>query len=82
MVAGKRVAVVVPAYDEEALIGSTVSSIPAFVDRIFVVDDGSKDGTAERARGADSRVELIAHEQNEGVGAAIVTPSIGAALKP
>ncbi|MGI8607180.1 MAG: glycosyltransferase family 2 protein [Gaiellaceae bacterium] len=73
MVDGKRVAVVVPAYDEEALISSTVSSIPAFVDRIFVVDDGSTDGTAERARGADSRVEVIAHERNEGVGAAIVT---------
>ncbi len=73
MVDGKRVAVVVPAYDEEALIASTVSSIPAFVDRIFVVDDGSKDATAERARGADPRVELILHERNEGVGAAIVS---------
>ena len=73
MIDGKRVAVVVPAYDEEALIGSTVSTIPAFVDRIFVVDDGSKDGTAERARGADPRVDLIPHEGNEGVGAAIVT---------
>jgi glycosyltransferase involved in cell wall biosynthesis len=67
------VAVVVPAYNEDALIGSTVEGIPAFVDRIIVVDDGSKDGTAARAQNADKRVEVISHEKNQGVGAAIVT---------
>ena len=70
---GKSVAVVVPAYNEEALIASTVSSIPDFVDRIIVVDDGSKDATVEKAKDADPRVDLIVHEQNQGVGAAIVT---------
>jgi glycosyltransferase involved in cell wall biosynthesis len=70
---GKTVAVVVPAYNEEALVGSTVSGIPKVVDRVFVVDDGSTDATAERARTADERVEVIAHERNEGVGAAIIT---------
>jgi glycosyltransferase involved in cell wall biosynthesis len=70
---GRTVAVVVPAYDEEALVGSTVSGIPAFVDRIIVVDDGSKDETAARAQNADKRVEVIPHERNQGVGAAIVT---------
>jgi glycosyltransferase involved in cell wall biosynthesis len=70
---GKTIAVVVPAYDEEALVGSTVAGIPAFVDRIIVVDDASRDATAERAAAGDDRVEVIAHEQNQGVGAAIVT---------
>jgi glycosyltransferase involved in cell wall biosynthesis len=70
---GRTVAVVVPAYNEEALVGSTVSGIPAFVDRIIVVDDGSKDETAVRAQTADKRVEVIPHERNQGVGAAIVT---------
>jgi len=70
---GKRVAVVVPAYDEERLIASTIASIPGFVDRIIVVDDGSGDGTASLAAGADPRVEVVAHERNLGVGAAIVT---------
>jgi glycosyltransferase involved in cell wall biosynthesis len=73
MLEGKTVAVVVPAYQEETLVASTVASIPAFVDRIFVVDDASSDATAERARSADGRVEVTTHERNEGVGAAIVT---------
>jgi glycosyltransferase involved in cell wall biosynthesis len=70
---GKTLAVVVPAYNEEALIASTVARVPDFVDRIIVVDDGSADATAERAGGADPRVEVVGHERNEGVGAAIVT---------
>ena len=73
MLDGKTVAVVVPAFNEEALVGSTVSRMPAFVDRILVVDDGSTDGTAERAAAGDPRVELVHHERNEGVGAAIVS---------
>ncbi len=74
MLDGKRVAVVVPAYDEEALIGRTLAEIPAFVDRVYVVDDHSTDATAERAREVgDPRVEVIAHDRNRGVGAAIVT---------
>jgi glycosyltransferase involved in cell wall biosynthesis len=71
---GKRVAVVVPAHDEEQLIGATLGGIPGFVDKIVVVDDGSGDATAERARAfGDARVEVVSHERNRGVGAAIVT---------
>ncbi len=76
MLEGKSVAVVVPAHDEEALLRQTLAGIPEFVDRIYVVDDASKDATADRAReaaAADPRVELISHEKNRGVGAAIVT---------
>ena len=74
MLDGKTVAVVVPAFDEEKLLGETLAGIPAFVDTIYVVDDASRDATAERARAStDSRVRLIEHERNRGVGAAIVT---------
>ena len=74
MLEGKRVAVVVPAHDEEQLIVATLQGIPGFVDRIYVVDDNSNDETAERARSVDDpRVEVIVHDRNRGVGAAIVT---------
>jgi glycosyltransferase involved in cell wall biosynthesis len=74
MLENRRVAVVVPAHDEEKLVATTLEGIPAFVDRIYVVDDGSRDATVERARGVgDPRVEVIAHDRNRGVGAAIVT---------
>src|SRR5881275_2563458 len=74
MLEGKRVAVVVPAHDEEKLIGDTIRSIPDFVDRVIVVDDKSKDGTAAAARALNyERVEVLEHERNLGVGAAILT---------
>ena len=74
MLEGKRVAVVVPAFDEERLVVEVIRGIPELVDRIYVVDDASRDGTADAARGAgDARVEVLAHAENRGVGAAIVT---------
>jgi glycosyltransferase involved in cell wall biosynthesis len=74
MLEGKSVAVVVPAYNEEDLIAATLQGVPGFVDRIFVVDDKSGDATAERARTVgDLRVEVVVHDRNRGVGAAIVT---------
>jgi glycosyltransferase involved in cell wall biosynthesis len=74
MLEGKRVAVVVPARDEEALVGATVGGVPRFVDRIFLVDDGSGDATVERARSVgDSRLHVIEHDRARGVGAAIVS---------
>jgi glycosyltransferase involved in cell wall biosynthesis len=74
MLEGKRVAVVVPAYNEERLVADTLRGIPELVDRIIVVDDCSSDATVERARAvADPRVEVLVHDQNGGVGAAIVT---------
>jgi glycosyltransferase involved in cell wall biosynthesis len=76
MLEGKHISVVVPAYDEERLIVDTLSAIPAFVDRIYVVDDASKDSTCERVEAfakRHKRVRLLRHEKNAGVGAAIVS---------
>jgi glycosyltransferase involved in cell wall biosynthesis len=71
------VCVVVPAYNEEKLIGRVLETMPAYVDKIVVVDDKSTDRTAEIVRNAANkskgRVVLIQHEENQGVGGAIVS---------
>ena len=69
-----RVVVVVPAWEEAPRIGRVVTSMPAWVDAIVVVDDASTDGTAEAARASgDGRIEVVRHPLNRGVGAAIGT---------
>ena len=74
MVEGKRVAVVVPAYEEALLVAETIRGIPDFVDLVVVVDDCSSDDTVEQARATgDQRLEVIRHEENRGVGAAIAS---------
>ena len=76
MIEGKSVAVVIPAYQEEELLPATLGGIPDFVDRIYVVDDASRDGTVGRARTAangDQRISVIPRDRNGGVGAAVVT---------
>lgn len=73
MYKGLRVAVVVPAYNEEKLIAKTISTMPDLVDRIFVIDDASTDNTAEVARAVgDPRVEVFTQPKNSGVGGAIM----------
>lgn len=72
----KTIGVVVPAFNEELLIGDTLRSIPEYVDKIYVVDDHSRDRTAEIAKtfaNNDPRFKCISHEGNKGVGSAIIT---------
>lgn len=77
MYKGKRIAVVVPAFNEEKLIGDSIKKVPAYVDSIIVVDDCSSDNTLKIAKSHKKKVvpELIVihHEVNQGVGAAIIT---------
>src|SRR5579864_7279838 len=76
MSAGPRsgdVAVIIPARDEAALIQATVaaaSRLPG-VAFVVVVDDGSRDATAELARHAGAVV--VRHRRNRGKGAAMET---------
>lgn len=77
MFEGRRVVVVVPAYNEEKLIDRTLDTLPAFVDRAIVVDDASTDATPQRLEVAagrlGDRLRVIRHARNGGVGDAIVT---------
>ena len=75
MYRGKTVGVIVPAYNEEKLIGKVLKTIPAFVDHIIVVDDASPDRTGEVVKEhqeGDSRIVYLRLKRNEGVGGAIV----------
>lgn len=68
-----RIAVVVPAHNEERLVAGVVTTMPALVDHIIVVDDASSDATSERAKGTgEPRLELIRLEENQGVGGAVM----------
>lgn len=51
-----RIAVIIPALNEEQAIRGVVSRIPAFVSEIIVADNGSTDRTAERAHAAGATV--------------------------
>jgi glycosyltransferase involved in cell wall biosynthesis len=79
MLEGKRIGAVIPAYNEEKLIGRVIETMPDFVDRMYVVDDASSDGTCDRVQSYlglpafNGRLELIRHTTNYGVGGAIVT---------
>ena len=69
MLNGKRISVIIPAYNEEKRIGKVLQRIPEFVDEVIVVDDGSNDRTSEVAR--KFGVEVIRLERNEGKGKAM-----------
>lgn len=73
----KTIAVVVPAYNEEKLIGRVLETMPDCVDLIIVVDDASTDQTpvlvASYCRRLGERLVLLSHTENQGVGAAVVT---------
>jgi len=77
MYQNKTVAVVVPAYNEELLIGRVIETMPDFVDWILIVDDCSRDRTAEIVEGYCRQgvrtIELLRHTTNQGVGGAIMT---------
>lgn len=74
MLGNARIAVVVPAHDEAPWIGAMLREVPAYVDRVVVVDDGSRDETAQVVASVDdARVRLVRHTHNQGVGAALRT---------
>lgn len=67
----QNITVILPAYNEQDLIGSVILLTKTYADNVIVVDDGSSDKTAEIARQAG--VEVVIHETNKGKGGALKT---------
>lgn len=74
MYQGLRLAVVVPAFNEERKIAAVLAGIPAYIDHVLLVDDGSDDETAAVAMAVPrAGLEVLRHGKNLGVGAAVAT---------
>ena len=81
MVHDKTVGIVIPAYNEENLIGKVLETMPDFVDFMFVVNDGSKDRTEEVIKSLqvhDPRIILINNETNQGLGQSLINGYLAA----
>jgi glycosyltransferase involved in cell wall biosynthesis len=71
-----KLVVIIPALNEEKTVADVVRRVPRVLNgvrqvEVVVIDDGSTDVTAERARAAGARV--VSHPQNRGVGATFAT---------
>ncbi len=66
MINGKRVAVVMPAYNAEKTLEATVAEIPELVDIKILVDDSSSDRTVELAKRLG--LHTFVHDKNYGYG--------------
>lgn len=77
MYKNKKIAVVVPAYNEELLLEKTIDSVPNFVDKIVAIDDKSTDKTKQilqkQTNNSVNKIIAIFHDKNQGVGGAIAS---------
>ncbi len=68
MILGKKIVVVMPAYNAEKTLRQTYEELPLeYVDDIIIVDDASRDSTVAVAR--DLNIRTIIHSKNMGYGA-------------
>lgn len=66
MINGKRIAIVLPAYNAEKTLEATIRELPEIIDECILVDDFSTDQTAALARRLGLTVKV--HEKNLGYG--------------
>ncbi len=81
MYKGKLICVVVPAYNEATQIGMVIGTMPDYIDKIVIVDDASKDETADIVKKYsqnNQRIILIQHKTNQGCGGSLATGYIWA----
>ena len=76
MYKNKTIAVAIRAYNEEKFISSLVNDMPDFVDRIYIINDASTDGTLEiisKLPKQDRRIFVINHYVRCGAGSAAIS---------
>lgn len=84
-----EISIIIPAFEEEARVGDSIQKILSFLQtnlinaEIIVVDDGSRDRTAEAAREAfanagNIEAQVIRYEENRGKGFAVKTGLLAA----
>ncbi|MEM3399921.1 MAG: glycosyltransferase family 2 protein [Candidatus Micrarchaeia archaeon] len=71
--AGKKIAVVIPAFNEENTIASVISQVPRSIQgitsvEVIVIDDGSTDSTAKKAKDAGADI-IVTHKKRKGLAA-------------
>ena len=68
MINGKKIVVVMPAYNAEKTLEQTYAEIPFdIVDEVILTDDCSRDNTVEKAKELGIK-EVLVHERNKGYG--------------
>ncbi len=80
MIGEQSVGVVIPCREAHAAVRLLIQDLPAFVDRVVVVDDASNDATATKLRRdhdpatrAGARLTILDHARPLGLGSAVVT---------
>jgi len=71
VITNSTIAAVIPAYQEQQHVGEVAQRARTRLEHVLVVDDGSTDATADRARAAG--VDVVVHPQNRGKGESIKT---------
>lgn len=76
MVRNNKIVVVIPSYRVEDHLAEVIRSIPDFIDFIIVIDDKCPDHSGQIAQGLrlnDKRICVIFHDENQGVGGAVIS---------
>lgn len=75
MIKNKKIAVVIPAYNEGNLIDKVIETMPKFVDALIIINDCSTDDTKERIKThqrKNKKIKLINHKKNQGLGQTLI----------
>ena len=71
MYKNKKIAVVIPCYKVSKFINKVISTLPNFIDKIYVVDDACPENSLQQIYSKSKKIKKIYRKNNGGVGAAV-----------